>query len=146
MISLSDGLMLSLSQAFATRFAGGFIRIFTGAAAATPNDVESGTLLGIISLNGDGTGLQFAPSNGYVGIPVGVRWGYTGLAAGDAGHFRLVAPSDTGAVSPTEPRISGTIGVAASGSDMEWDAVAVAAGATYTLDSFNYIVHPIPRT
>lgn len=146
MIYLSDGLMLALSQAFAGRFAGGSIRLFTGTPPATPNDAETGTLLGIVSVNGDGTGLQFSPAIAYVTNPPADRWAFTALASGQVGYFRLVAPGDTGATNSTDPRIDGTVGPAFSGSDMEWETTAVTVAATYALDSFVYIVHPIPRT
>lgn len=146
MISLSDGLLIADAQAFAAHFAGGFIRIFTGAPPATSSAAETGTLLGVVSVDGTGTGLQFTAAVAYTFNPAGDRWAFTGLANGNAGYFRLVAPGDTGALSSTEKRIDGTIGVTASGSDMEWDSTAITTGATYTLDSFVYTVHPLPRT
>lgn len=146
MIILSDGLMQTLTQNFATVFAGGSIRVFSGAPTTSADMAETGVLLGIISKNGDGTGLVLSAFPTYVSMPGTDRWMYTALASGTAGHFRLVAPGDTGALSTTQPRVNGTIGVAFSGSDMEWDSVTVAAGATYSLDSFVYIVHPISRT
>lgn len=146
MINLSPGLMLSLSQAFAARFAGGFIRLFDTPPPATPDLAEAGTLLGIVSLNGAGTGLQFAAATAYVFNPATDRWGFTGLASGTAKSFRLVAPGDTGGFDPDALRIDGTIGAPFSGSDMEWENTAVIQNAQYTLDSFVYIVHPLPRT
>lgn len=146
MIYLSNGLMLILAQAFAARFAGGFIRIFTGAPPATPSAAETGTLLGIVSVNGTGTGLTLASTAAYVYNPPTAQWAFTGLAAGTAGYFRLVAPGDSGLADFTEIRIDGTIDVTGSGADMEWATPAVVSGAIYTIDTFVYVVHPVPRT
>lgn len=146
MVNLSDGLMLALSQAFAARFAGGSIRLFTGEPPSAPSAAEIGTMLGIVSINADGTGLQFSAATAYVYNPPADRWAFKALESGTAGYFRLVAPGDMGLVSANALRIDGTIGAPFSGADMEWETPAVTKDATYQLDSFVYIVHPIPRT
>lgn len=145
-MNLSQGLMLSLAEAFATRFNGGFIRLFDAVPPATPDAAEAGTLLGIVSLRGDGTGLQYLAAPAYVYNPPSDPWIFTALASGTVKSFRVVAPGDTGGFAPDSYRIDGTIGAPFSGADMEWQSVAVVAGGVYTLESFVYIVHPLPRT
>lgn len=145
-MNLSQGLMLSLAQAFATRFNGGFIRLFDAPPPATPDAAEAGTLLGIVSLRGSGAGLQYLAAPAYVYNPPTDPWIFTALATGEVKSFRVVAAGDTGGFAPDAFRIDGTIGVPFSGADMEWQSVDVVKDAAYTLDSFVYIVHPLPRT
>lgn len=51
-----------------------------------------------------------------------------GIAAGNAGHFRLKAPADTGAVTQNEPRIEGSVTLVGGGGDMEVTNTNVAVG------------------
>jgi hypothetical protein len=146
MIDLSEGLRLAMSQALAQGFAGGTIRLFSGTPPATASDAETGTLLGVVSVDASGNGLTFLASASYVYNPPAARWAFTGLASGNAAWFRVVAPGDSGQVSATEPRIDGTIGEFGGDADMQWTTTVVTAGITYTIDSFIYIVHPIART
>jgi hypothetical protein len=138
--------MFDLANAFAARFNGGVIRLFDAAPAAAPDDAEVGTLLGIVSLGGTGAGLQYLAAPAYVYNPPSDPWVFKALASGTVKSFRVVATGDTGGFDPDAFRIDGTIGVPFSGADMEWQSVDVVKDAVYTLDSFVYIVHPLPRT
>jgi len=122
----------------------GFIKIYGGTAPADANQAEnSAQLLCTISVASGGTGITFdaAASNGTLLKNSSEVWsGIVGLT-GEATHYRHVAASDTGAVSSTEPRIQGTIGI--SGEDMNLSSVNLQNGATQTID---YYVVAMPST
>ena len=74
-------------------------------------------------------------ASGAIAKATAETWQDTGLAAGTAGYFRLVAnATDAGAASTTLPRIDGSVGT--SGADLNMSSTTIAVGATYTIDSF----------
>ncbi len=84
-------------------------------------------------------GLTFGPpAAGVLSKPSGQVWGFTGIAAGTAGWFRMVASvADAGgAVSgaPYLARLDGS--VATSGAEMSLSNITVAVGAPNTIDVF----------
>ena len=119
----------------------GFIDIYAGAVPATADaDVTGHTKLCRISFNSTGDGLEMdPPSGGIMSKPSGDVWSGTNLATGTATFYRHVSPSDTGALSTTEPRLQGTVGVA--GADINLASVALVSGATQPLDTY-HIVFP----
>lgn len=147
MITLSPKLLSDAAAILAATFTGGSLRIFAGTRPAGAGYAETGTLLGIATLNADpSAGLQFQVfANGF-GTTALSRVAFRALASGDATWFRLVAPGDTGGDSNTAPRIDGSIGAFDDPGDMAWLTTAVAAGGTYTIDSFNYFIHPMGPT
>lgn len=116
---------------------GGKIRIFAGAAPATADDAETGTLLCELSVNSTGTGLTFdgTPSNGTLVKNPAEVWSGVNVASGTATYYRFVAAGDTGAASSTQARIQGTVGL--SGADMNLSSIVLTAGAPQLLDFYS---------
>ena len=114
-----------------------FVDIYAGAQPSSSDNPQTGTLLATVTLESDGvTGLTFDdPVGAMMGIPAGVNWGFTGLAAGTAGSFRLRTAIDTNVQSETELRIDGSIGT--SSGDMILSNVQIATGAPGSIDAFN---------
>lgn len=86
-------------------------------------------------------GLQFGdPVAGVVAKPANKVWGFTGIAPGVAGWFRLRASAaDGGALltaAPWLPRIDGAI--ATSGAEMALSNITVAVGSPNTIDRFDF--------
>lgn len=86
-------------------------------------------------------GLQFGdPVAGVINRPSNKVWGFTGLAAGVAGWFRLRASvSDSGAAVTAAPwlaRIDGAI--ATSGAEMALSNITVSVGSPNTIDTFSF--------
>jgi hypothetical protein len=115
----------------------GFIYLYTGSQPASADTGATGTLLGKVTKDGDGTtGLNFdAAASGVSSKAAAETWRFTGLADGVAGWFRFSAASDTPtATSTTAARIDGTIGTA--GADMNIANTNVVTGAVSTVDNF----------
>ena len=119
----------------------GFIDIYAGAVPATADaDVTGHTKLCRISLNSTGDGLEMdPPSGGIMSKPSADVWSGVNLATGTATFYRHVGASDTGALSTTEPRLQGTVGVA--GADINLASVALVSAANQPIDSY-HIVFP----
>lgn len=118
-------------------FNGGFIAILSGSQPNSANTGATGTLLGTVTVNGDGTtGISFdAPVAGVISKAAAEAWKFTGLAAGIAGWFRMYAAGDTiTATDSTKPRIDGAIGT--SGAELNLSNVTIAVGQVNTVDSF----------
>lgn len=147
MISLSAALLQNAAATLVANFNGGSLRVFAGARPTDASRAETGTLLGVATVNAvDGAGLLFQPfANGF-GVVVGQRVQFRALASGDAAWFRLVGPGDTGGDSNTAARIDGSIGTFNAPGDMAWLTLAVSTGGLYTIDSFNYFIHPMGPT
>lgn len=146
-LKFSTGLRNNLAgtTGFAQTFANGIIEIRTGPQPVSADDAPTGTLLGVVTLNGGaftpGTatnGLTFgAPAGGTV--EKSGTWKFTGLAAGNAGWFRFKGNAlDSDASSTALPRLDGAIAVA--GGEMRIANVAVAVGVENTVDVFRYTV------
>ena len=113
------------------------LRIFAGASApASADDAETGTLLMTLSAGGTGAGLSFElPADGTVSKTAAEVWMTPATdAAGTCKYFRLVTTTDAGDLSPSAPRVQGTVGL--TGSDMNLTNAAVLAGAPWTLNYF----------
>lgn len=88
-------------------------------------------------------GLVWAPPNaGVLAKPSTAVWGFTGVAAGTAGWFRLVASeSDPGTLVTAAPyyvRMDGSIAV--SGADLNLSNIAIAVSSPNTIDSLSFTV------
>ncbi len=119
-IKSSTGLAahLMVTGSAKSAFDGGFIKVYSGTEPTTADAAVTGTLLWTISIDGDGTGLEFASSAvGRSLMPFeGDVWGGA-TTAGTAGYWRLVAAGDDGTLSTSQKRIQGTCGMTA-GSDL----------------------------
>ena len=83
------------------------IELYAGTVATTADaDITGNTLLGTISVNGDGTALTFgSPSNGIIGKTSTEVWSVTPIADGTATFYRLIIAADTGGASTTAIRV-----------------------------------------
>lgn len=145
-VRLSTGLRTNLAgtTGFGNTFTNGVIHIYTGSQPITADSAVSGTLLGIVTTDGlpfaFGTatnGLTFDAAVAGVVSKSASAWRFTGLAAGTAGWFRLMAnPIDNLGASTTLPRLDGSI--ATSGADLNLSNISVAVGAPNTIDVFSY--------
>jgi len=95
---------------------GGLIKVFSGTPPASADAAQTGTVLWTISANGAGTGLTWTSASGEISKAGGAVW-QGATTAGTATYFRVIGSADTGALSTTEPRIQGSVGVSAT-SDM----------------------------
>jgi hypothetical protein len=115
----------------------GFINLYTGSQPNTPSVGATGTLLGTVTVNGDGTtGVGFdAAAAGVIAKAVAQTWKFTGLAAGIPGWFRLYAAGGTPSTTDdTQARLDGGIG--SSGADLNLTNLNVQIGQVNTVDSF----------
>ena len=147
MISLSAALLGQLTAQLVSMFNGGSIRVFAGPRPDDPSHAETGTLLGVVSVDATaGAGVHFvAGRNGFYNAPY-EHLAFRASASGEARWFRLVGPGDTGSHSTSEPRIDGSIGTFEAPGDMAWATTTVTVGSFYTLDSFVYLIHPMGPT
>lgn len=114
----------------------GFINIYTGPQPLTADTGATGTLLGTVTLDGDGvTGLTWDGAvDGVLSKAVSESWKFTGLAAGTAGWWRAYISGDTPTnVSTTHPRVDGNI--ATTGGDMALTNLTVSVGAPNTVST-----------
>jgi len=118
---------------------GGFLYIFPGSQPTTPDAGATGTMLGKVSVNADGTtGLTFQlPAVlGVISKTTAQTWQFIGLVDGQAGWFRFSGPGDTPtSTSATAARIDGTIGTA--GADVDIGNSNIVTGAVNTVDKFS---------
>jgi hypothetical protein len=118
--------------------AAGFLYIYSGSQPATADLGATGTLLGKVTVNDDGTtGLTFdAAAAGVLSKAAAETWKFHGLAAGTAGWFRFSDSADTPtASSATAKRVDGLIGTA--GADVNMSNTNVVLAAQSTIDSFS---------
>ena len=141
-IRLSDGLrnaMLDGGTGGGIKGAldGCFCAFFTGAQPASANDPMTGTLLGVLSVNGDGvTGLTWdAADAGSIAKAASESWRVEWDAVGVAGCFRFYMTGDTLTGSdPDAIRLDGSCGT--SGADMNLTNLQTAVGRVDTCDGF----------
>ena len=69
---------------------------------------------------------------GAIGKAPAETWAGTVLATGNAVFFRYVGSADTGALSTTEPRLQGRVGV--SGAELNISSLALTAGQTQAVN------------
>jgi hypothetical protein len=115
----------------------GFISIYQGTQPASPDTGATGTVLGLVTLNGDGsTGLSWeVAAAGVLSKDTDEVWQFTGLANGVAGWFRCwPAGGNPLSTSSTEARVDGLI--ATAGGDANMSNVNVVTGAVSTVDAF----------
>lgn len=146
-IRLSTGLrnMLLGTASFKDVFADGVIHIYSGPQPATADAAVSGTLLGIVTVDGGAfsfgsptNGLEFdAPSGGAISKAAAENWKFTGLANGQAGWGRLMGNAlDALGESTTLARLDFSIGT--YGADLVLANVNITTGAPNTIDVFSF--------
>ena len=121
----------------------GIIYIYSGSQPTDADNAATGTLLALITLNGDAfthgspaNGLVFEnPGGGVCRKPAAAVWRGVGIAAGQAAWFRFSGNAlDNQGSSTTLPRIDGTIGT--SGADLIVSTRSVAVGVPLSVDVF----------
>jgi len=126
------------NKGLAAALAAGFINIYTGTQPATADTGATGTLLGTVTKNNDGsTGITVGPAAaGVLSQASGnTPWQFGGLAAGVAGWYRYwPAGGNPAANSSTEARVDGLIGTA--GADLNFTNTTIAVSAVTTIDSY----------
>jgi hypothetical protein len=101
------------------------LKFFTGSPPANCAAANSGTELASMTLPAD----PMAAASGGTKAKSGT-WSTTGIAAGNAGHFRLYASDGTTC------HQQGTVTVTGGGGDMTVASVAIAIGQTVTVTSY----------
>jgi hypothetical protein len=96
------------------------LQIRTGAPPADCAQVDSGTLLTEIDLPSDWAAAASSGSKAGAGLP----WAFTGVATGDAGHYRL---KDSAGTTTHE---QGTVTATGGGGDLTLDNVSIATDQT----------------
>jgi len=132
----------AVSKAFKDVFRNNVIRVYSGAAPANADAVETGVLL-LKLTKSSGAVVPGVATNGnnFDTITAGVLakdanvWSGVGLADGTAGYFRLFDNGEITGLSSTSKRCQGTC--ATSGGDFIMSSTTVVTGATVTLDTFN---------
>ena len=130
------------SQGFKDIFANNVIRVYSGAAPANADAVETGVLLlKLTKSSGAVTPGTLTNGNNFDAIAAGVLakdanvWSGVGLADGTAGYFRLFDNGEITGASSTSRRCQGTCGT--SGTDFVLSSTTIVTSATVTLDTFN---------
>lgn len=122
-------------------FDGGFIKVYSAptaipatADAALPSD---SVLLCTFSDASGAEGLYLAAASvaGTISKLSTQVWSGEAAATGTPAFFRYEQTGDSGALSTTEKRIQGNIGV--TGADMNLASLTMTDGVTYTLDFFS---------
>jgi hypothetical protein len=119
---------------------GGFINIYSG---PVPDTADGGidpanTLLCTISVDGLGVGhglhMDTAAVAGVLAKAPDESWRGTNVASGTASFYRHVASTDTGALSTTEARIQGAVGLV--GAELNLSSVGLLNAAAQTIDYY----------
>lgn len=139
-IQLSSGLRdhLLISGSFKSALDGGVLRIYSGAIPANADADSSGaTILTTISLDATGTGLTWGSTvtAGILSKNTSEIWRGLVDNTGTATYFRFMAIADTGALSTTDKRVQGTVGLV--GADLNFSNVNLVAGNYRVVGSLN---------
>jgi hypothetical protein len=122
-------------------FDGGFIKVYsapTGAPATADAALPSDAVLLVTYSDDGGAGglsLAAAAASGAISKLSTQTWKGTAAATGIGAFFRYVRTGDTGALSTTDKRIQGTVGV--SGADLNVSSTTFTATNEYMLDFFS---------
>ncbi len=106
----------------------GHLRVYTGAQPAGPASAPSGTLLLDFTLSDPA---YAAPAGGTAALDVTPAVTALGLAAGNAGWFRLLDSTEAG--TDGQGIIDGSVTASGGGGDLELDTVAITVGVTVTV-------------
>jgi hypothetical protein len=140
MLKVSTGLRndMLVTDSFKGLMDGGFLKIYSGTEPATADaSLGSAVLLVTISVDGGGTGLTWedVAAAGILSKEGDETWQGTIGASGTASFFRFVTSTDTGALSTTENRLQGTVGVL--GAELNLSSIALTASSVQTINHFN---------
>lgn len=106
----------------------GTIKLYTGTQPTTANDTATGTLLATFTLNDPAFG---SPSSGTVTLSISPVVTATGVAAGDAGYFRLL-DSTGGKV------LDGNVTATGGGGNLTINTVTVSVGVDLSITSLTF--------
>jgi len=138
----SKGLLnrIGATEGFQSVMDGCFINVYSGVQPATANDVEAGTLLFTISLDGAGlTGGNWenVVTDGVVSKDATQDWKGTAVAGGTAGWFRCFEAGDNPALATTTgARFDGAI--ATTGAEINMSNTTIELAAVQTITAFTY--------
>lgn len=135
--------------AMRTAFANGVLAIYSGSQPASADAAETGTLLCLITNNGQpftagnaANGLNFdEPSGGRMDIASGETWSGTALESGVAGWFRFYDNAYVTGASTTARRFDGAISTSNT-AELQMADPTMTAGDTQTVDSLP-IIYPV---
>lgn len=131
-ITMTDALVRAiLDSGYDAVFNNGKIQLRSGAAPGA-GAAPTGTLLGEEVLPADAFAAAAARAKGKNGV-----WSDVGLAAGNVGHYRMIAVGDTAAATQNEPRQEGTVSAIGGGGDVTLDNVNIAVGQVFTINTFS---------
>lgn len=137
-------------HAFTSIFDKGAIRVYSGSQPASADAAVTGTLLGTITAHGlpwqhgsPDNGLSFIQAGPFVVSDASIPMVFTGIAAGTAGWYRLVAnPYDSGDASFSHARIDGTVSTGITG-EMRFSNAIISPGLTIIFNQFLYTIPPV---
>ena len=139
-MQLSTGLRnyLCATGSMRAALAGKVINIYSGTPPVSADAAlgVGNSLLCIVSVNGDGTGITFeaVPVGGVLVKTTAEEWTGTVLETGTATFFRVATSADSQDSSTTAVRLQGTIAVL--GADMNISNPALVAAATQDITYF----------
>lgn len=114
----------------------GFIDIYSGTVPANADaSIGAATLLCRVSLNSTATGLTLLQDGRFLRKPPADVWSGTNAATGTATFYRQVLTGDTGALSSTDERIQGTVGLT-NASEMTLTDTSFVSGSTFSLGGY----------
>ncbi len=132
----------SVGKSMKDIFRNNVIRIYSGAAPADADAIESGVLLlKLTKSSGALTAGTLTNGNNFDAIAAGVLskdsnvWSGAGLAANTAGYWRMYDNGEISGASTTSKRCQGLCGT--SGTEFVMSSTTIAVDATVTLDTFN---------
>lgn len=131
--------LLDAADAMATKFANGFLDIFSGAQPADADATEgAGTLLASITL----PAAPFAASASAGAIAKLGTWEDSSAnATGTAAWFRLYDSLHTTGVDAVNPRIDGTVGLDSGTFDLEFANISFVALDPIVIDTFSVSIN-----
>lgn len=140
---LSTGLANALLTSWATLFTNGVMEIYTGTQPATSDLAETGTLLVVITKNGDEfiggqptNGLNFGtPVDGVMDKAAAEVWTGLAIADGVAGWVRFYDNTYTKGASTTAKRFDGAVSTLAS-AELQMSNTTLITGGPVTINSF----------
>lgn len=148
-IRLSTGCVNALAGggagdgSFKDVFANAVVAVYTGVQPATADTAESGTLLGLITLNGDSftggvvtNGLNWdAAVGGVCSKPSAEEWAIVPIESGTAGWARLYDNSMTTGASSSAVRLDMACGVGAG--ELRFSSTLLTATVKSLINTFN---------
>lgn len=120
----------TLDTGFDAVFNSGILEMRTGTQPAAASAAATGTVVWTKTLSAD---VFAAASAGVKGLVAALQ--AVGVAAGNAGWFRLKKAADTDAVTEAEARVDGSVTATGGGGDLTLDNVSIAVDQSVTVNS-----------